>query len=275
MTVYKQVKFFKYQGAGNDFIFFEDFADKFNEEIVSLIPALCDRNYGIGADGVIILQSSVIATTKMRIFNSDGCEAEMCGNGLRCTVAHLKKAEVTVETKAGICLGKNTESGVVVTLPSAEVIMSPIALQNNQVGHLIDTGVPHLIIIVDSLEDPEFESKARALRNHKMFAPDGVNVSYITSCDGSIYIRTYERGVESETLACGTACAASVLVMRKYDKKKKSMYTVYPKSLKKLHFSFDNQERIWMAGPALLVFQGEIQLCLDDKMKCKFTTMRG
>ncbi len=275
MTAYKQVKFFKYQGAGNDFILFEDFTNKFKDEMAHHIAPLCDRNYGIGADGVIILQPSIIATTKMRIFNPDGGEADMCGNGLRCIVAHFNQQEVTIETKAGICLGKSSESEVFVTLPQAEIIMSPIALQNNQIGHLINTGVPHLIIMVENLEDPEFESKAKALRNHKMFAPDGVNVSYIKPHNECIYIRTFERGVEAETLACGTACAASVVVMRKYDKKKKSMYTVYPKSLKKLHFNFDNQERIWMSGPALLVFQGEIQLCLDDKMKRKFSTMRG
>ena len=275
MTVYKQVKFFKYQGAGNDFILFEDFNRKFKVEMSHHIPLLCHRNFGIGADGVIILQPSLIATTKMSIFNNDGGEADMCGNGLRCVVAHFKEKHVSVETKVGICLGENKECDVFVTLPVTEIIMSPINLPNNQIGHLLNTGVPHLIIIVDKLEDPDFEIKANALRNNKMFAPNGVNVSYITTKNDAIYIRTYERGVEAETLACGTACAAAVLVMRKYDKKRTSVYTVYPKSLNKLHFIFDSQERIWMSGPAKKVFQGEIQLSLDEKMKRKFSTMRG
>ncbi len=275
MTEYKQVEFFKYQGAGNDFILFEDFSGKLKGPTAHEILKLCDRNYGIGGDGVIILQSSIIATTKMRIFNADGGEADICGNGLRCTVAHFGHEKVSIETNAGICIGESRSTGIFVTLPCAEDIMSPLALENNQTAHLINMGVPHLIIMVESLEDIEFEHKARKLRNHKMFAPAGVNVSYITTSNDSIFIRTYERGVEGETLACGTASAAAAFVMRNYDKKRKSMYTVYPKSLNPLHFIFDNQGRIGMLGPASRVFQGQIHLSVESQIKRTLSTIRG
>ncbi len=260
----KRVKFFKYQGAGNDFILLEDFNQTLNFDIRKYISFLCDRNFGIGADGLILLQTSKIADAKMRIFNSDGGEATMCGNGLRCAVKHFEQKSVSIETLEGIAVGENEEGIVSVTLPKVEELLSPLSLSNSKIGHLFHTGVPHLVIIVDSLEVEDFEQEAKQLRYHKMFAPDGVNVSYIKEVDKDLHIRTYERGVEKETLACGTACAAATLLLRKYDKKKKSQYRVFPKSGNALQFTFDNQERIWMKGPAEAVFSGEIDL---SKMK--------
>ena len=133
----------------------------------------------------------------------------------------------------------------------------------------MNTGVPHLIIMLDDIDISNFETQARELRYHKMFSPEGVNVSYISRQGINIMVRTYERGVEAETLACGTACAASVLVIRKYDKKKQSLYRAYPKSGNPLQFTFDSQDRIWMEGPAERVFQGEIQLLKEERVKNK------
>jgi diaminopimelate epimerase len=256
----KPVKFFKYQGAGNDFILLEDFNQTLTFDIKEYISFMCVRNFGIGADGLILLQPSKIADAKMRIFNSDGGEATMCGNGLRCAVKHFDKAHVSIETLEGIAVGENEDTAVSVTLPKIEEVLSPLALSHSRIGHLYHTGVPHLVISVDSLEVKDFEQEAKELRYHKMFAPDGVNVSYIKEIDNDLHIRTYERGVEKETLACGTACAAATLLLRKNDKKKKSQYRVFPKSGNALQFTFDSQERIWMKGPAEAVFCGEIDL---------------
>jgi len=256
----RRVKFFKYQGAGNDFILIEDLNQALAFDITHYIPFMCNRNFGIGADGVILLQLSKIADAKMRIFNPDGGEASMCGNGLRCAVKHFNKTFVSIETLEGIAVGENQDGAVSVTLPNFEELLSPIALSHSRTGHLFHTGVPHLIIHVNSLEVNDFEKEAKELRYHEMFAPDGVNVSYIMEIDKDLHIRTYERGVEKETLACGTACAAATLLLRKYDKKKKSQYRVFPKSGNALQFTFDNQERIWMKGPAEPVFYGEIDL---------------
>lgn len=269
MASQQKIKFFKYHGAGNDFILIEDFNQMFSISMKKKIPMLCDRHFGIGADGVVLLQTSRIAAAKMRIYNSDGGEATMCGNGLRCAIKHFQKSRVCIETNEGISLGENLSDQVAATLPRAEEILSPLALNCGRVGHLMNTGVLHLIVIVDDINIPEFENQARELRYHKMFSPEGVNVSYISRNDDNIFVRTYERGVEAETLACGTACAASVMVIRKYDKKKKSKYKVYPKSGNSLQFTFDNQDRIWMEGPAEKIFQGEIQLLKEEKIKTK------
>lgn len=269
------MKFFKYQGAGNDFILIDDFQKKVGAKIKKHIPSLCDRHFGIGADGVILLQSSRLATAKMKFFNPDGGEACLCGNGLRCAVKHLKMERVSIETGAGICLGENRDNHVAATIPNISEILSPLAIGVNRVGHLIDTGVPHLIIESAEFEREDFTEYARDLRYHTMFAPDGVNVSLIKQDGADIHIRTYERGVEGETLACGTACAASVAVIRKGDNKSRLRYTVYPKSKDALHFTFDSQERVWMQGPAELVFHGDISLKEDKKVIKQFESKRG
>jgi diaminopimelate epimerase len=256
----KRLKFYKYQGAGNDFILIEDFSEKYLKFSKSQIQNLCHRNYGIGSDGLILLRKSRISHAKMHFFNPDGQGADLCGNGSRCAVAHLKDARVTLETTEGIILGENHEDAVAIKLPRTEEIMSPIAVDGDRIGHLFHTGVPHLIIMVNDLENGDFEKHSQTLRYSEMFQPEGVNVSFLKISDGSASIRTYERGVEGETLACGTACAAAALLMRKNDKKKKSQYTVYPKSLNPLQFTFDNQDNIWMRGSALKVFEGEINI---------------
>lgn len=262
----KRVGFFKYQGSGNDFILIEDYHNFFFTHFQDKISTLCNRHYGIGADGFILLQSSLIADCKMRIFNPDGNEASMCGNGLRCVIKHLESDHVTVETNEGICIGENHED-VRATIPIAEEILSPVALIDGNVGHLINTGVPHLIIPVSTLEVDDFEEKARVLRYHEMFSPHGVNVSYIKSVDEKIYIRTYERGVEKETLSCGTAAAACAYVVRKHETTKQSLYKIYPKSNEILQFSFDSLENIWMRGPAEKIFKGELLYTIDKKEK--------
>lgn len=254
----QKVRFYKYQGAGNDFIIVEDFDGAFSFTWKKKISWMCNRHYGIGADGVILLQQSRIAYVKMKIYNPDGLEAKMCGNGLRCVIKHLDIKKVTVETKEGISLGENIDGMVLATLPYYEEILSPLAIPGNREGHLINTGVSHLIIEVNNIEDDNFEAQARQYRSHHMFGPKGVNVSYICQKQEAIYIRTFERGVESETLACGTAAAAAVMVVRKYEKPKKSHYFVYPKSNQCLEFLFDSKENMWMKGPANMVFKGQV-----------------
>ena len=238
MTMFQKILFSKYHGAGNDFILIEDFNQTVFQLVEKDISMLCNRNYGIGADGIILLQPSRIAAAKMRIYNSDGGEASMCGNGLRCAIKHFKKNRVSIETNEGICLGENRNDQVAVTLPKTEEILSPIALTEGRFGHLMNTGVPHLIILLEDINSVNFESRARELRYDKMFSPEGVNVSYVAIDGENIKIRTYERGVEAETLACGTACAASVLVIRKYHKEKKQKIYCLPKVFKTIKVYF-------------------------------------
>ncbi|MCH9621304.1 MAG: Diaminopimelate epimerase [Chlamydiia bacterium] len=256
----EKIKFFKYQGAGNDFIIIEDFSEKYSSMGSCLIEQLCDRNFGIGADGLVLIEPSIIAHVKMRFFNRDGEEADFCGNATRCVVWHLNRDNISIETKQGIVLGKKEQELVSIKMPFCEEVLSPIALEGDRIGHLYNTGVPHLILYVKDLKTSSFNEEARVLRNSDMFQPEGVNVSFIQEIDKKMKIRTYERGVEGETLACGTACAAVALWMRGNDKKKKSQYTVYPKSQNPLQFTFDIQENMWMKGDAQNVYEGMISI---------------
>ena len=248
------MNFYKYQGAGNDFILVEDGG------VCGYVSHLCDRHFGIGADGVIVLEPSVDCDIRMRIFNSDGGEASMCGNALRCVVLHLQKENISIETSAGVCFGKMIDGAILATLPYVKEEEEPYILDDGRKGYLIDTGVYHLIIFEEvDFDTPDFEEDAKKIRFDKRFGKSGVNVSYIME-EGDILIRTYERGVEKETLACGTAAAAAAFLVRKNDKKERFEYTVYPVSKKTLKFTFDEDDRIWMEGPASLVFKGKMAM---------------
>lgn len=250
-------QFYKYQGTGNDFILFEDYEGSFPTGSL-LISRICNRNLGIGADGLLLLQKSEIADTKMRIFNQDGTEATMCGNGLRCVIRHLGKS-CTIETKGGISLCEHGTPLIKVTLPKNEIVQSQIALPNNLSGHLINTGTPHLVIFTEDINN---QGIAPELRYHPMFEKGGVNVNLAQIVPGGIRVRTFEKGVETETLSCGSGGAAVALihnhVHNQIDKQDvRILFTSY-----ELTFSFDTKDRIWMEGPAEFIFQGN--LCLNN-----------
>jgi diaminopimelate epimerase len=235
------ISFYKYHGAGNDFILTEDPLAAFH------IPLLCHRSLGIGADGVLLLESSRIADKKMRIFNSDGTEAHCCGNGLRCTIKHLGRS-ATIETLAGISEGIFTSSSISISFPKA------LLLQTYETGFLVDTGVPHFVIFSDTLEISEFTTTAKQFR-HKLNA----NVTFACKIGKTLAIRTYERGVERETLSCGTGGAAAVLAYREIDKSCNQITITFPSHETSLFF-FDTENRLWMEGHAEIIFEGNYLL---------------
>lgn len=213
--------FSKYHGHGNDFILFDDREEMFDGDA----PALCHRQLGIGADGVILLQRSRRASIKMRIINSDGSEAEMCGNGLRCLLHFAKRLQIDVET-------------VETMLRIHQVMGDWVELGTPLLkGDVIDTGVPHLVL---------FEAfdlkKAHALREEH-----NANVNFVSKGRGGLYVKTYERGA-GETLCCGTGCAASAFAYGK-------MWPICINDA--LHFDL-REGSLWMKGPAEHVFDGEI-----------------
>lgn len=246
-------KFYKYHGAGNDFILIEDFSSiLLSKPIASFVRSICNRSTGVGADGLLVLESSDIADVKMRIFNSDGNEASCCGNGLRSVVRHFNKP-LSIETNAGISEGFPTPNAIRVSLPKSEIIELSISIPPF-VGHLVDTGVPHLVIFVDELHFNGFHETAAHLRNHEKFQPDGVNVTFAKKCGDSISIRTYERGIEGETLACGTGGAAATLVHNQIFPIEQSIPIRFPSKAVTTYFMTNGI--IWMEGPAELVFEG-------------------
>jgi diaminopimelate epimerase len=217
-----RIPFFKMSGSGNDFIVIDD-----RNYILSGIQLnqfarrICRRNVSVGADGLILIEASEKADFKWQFFNSDGSEADLCGNGGRCVarLAHLlgiAGRKMKFETRAGIIHAEVEERNVKLELTSPSDITMDIVLSledENILLHSINTGVPHAVIFRDSLEEVDVQDIGRKIRFHPRFQPAGTNVDWVKIIKTDLLeVRTYERGVEDETLACGTGTVASALI---------------------------------------------------------------
>lgn len=264
------VSFSKYQGTGNDFILIDDRKALFSLDS-SKICNLCHRQYGIGSDGLILLQMSKSADYRMRIFNSNGKEAKMCGNGLRCLIGFLselgiKKKMYTIQTCGGCYCCEIKEDTVTITLPVPKIVQKGEGLK--VLGEtidfkLVDAGALHLVCFVENLVDPLFVEKARFLRAHPLFKNRKVNVNYakLTSKEG-LSMRTFEEGVEQETFSCGTGAAAVCLAAHHFYGLKGKV-SVFFLSKERLEFDLFMQNRILkklkMTGPFRSVFKGTLE----------------
>jgi diaminopimelate epimerase len=215
------LSFTKMNGAGNDFVVLDNRSGRIrlNSDEIAF---LCDRHRGIGGDGVLLLENPANgADFRMRYYNSDGGEAEMCGNGARCFARFANKvagpfAELSFETPAGIIRAKLDSEQVTVNLspPHGLALNRKLQIQGKELTvHLLNTGVPHVVVIVEDLEATPVSELGKAIRYHPEFRPKGTNVNFVKAIgSGKIAIRTYERGVETETLACGTGVTAAALI---------------------------------------------------------------
>src|SRR6188472_1668801 len=266
------LRFTKMNGAGNDFILFDNRAGDVDLNR-NQIARLCDRHRGIGADGILLLENpSDHADFRMRYFNADGGEAEMCGNGARCFARFANKvagteAKISFETPAGVISAEL--KGDLVTLRMTEPtdlrlnVDLPMADEKKTV-HFVNSGVPHVVIAVAKIDDADVRRDGAAIRHHQMFSPNGANVNFIEKRGpNKIAIRTYERGVEDETLACGTGIVASALIFAATEKSS-SPITVLARGGDELQVGFEKVDgsfrNVTLTGPAEFVFQGEIDL---------------
>lgn len=216
-----QLNFHKMHGAGNDFILIDDRALCFPLTDTNLIRRLCERNNGIGSEGLILLQPAEQASFKMLFFNPDGHKAGMCGNGARCAALLAYKLKIapdrmTFDTEAGPVQAEIHPAGIQIGVPAPKPgrLRQKLVLNDATITyHFIETGVPHTVIEIKNLENVNIRELGSALRRHEAFAPEGTNVDFmaVTAC-GSLRVRTYERGVEAETPACGTGIMACALV---------------------------------------------------------------
>ena len=255
--------FKKYHGAGNDFILIDDRLLTFPTHDFQVIVKLCHRRFGIGADGLILLQPSQKADFLFRIFNSDGKEAAMCGNGIRCLVHFAKslgldKDVYLVETQNAILSCQMTEGKITSSYEYSRPSELSIKIGHHDV-HVINTGVPHAVVFVETLDIPDFYHQARDIRFHSLFQPEGVNVNFVTvQSDQSLRCRTYERGVEDETLACGTGAVAVATIAKQLYQIRGSI-KVIPASQDVLEVDI-GVESAQMTGPVHCVFTGSISL---------------
>ncbi len=221
----KKIPFHKIHGNGNDFILIDNRRNILKGMgLPALAKQVCHRNRSVGADGLIVIvppKDRKTANFKWRFFNSDGSEAEMCGNGSRCaalfaTIKKIAPKRMAFETLAGLIHAEVKKDTVKVQLPAAvdRKMNIPVSLNfGTRIGHFINTGVPHVVYLSTNLDTEEVQSIGSSTRWHAIFKPAGTNVNFI-QVDGPhrLRIRTYERGVEGETLACGTGAVAAALI---------------------------------------------------------------
>ncbi len=272
------LEFIKMNGAGNDFVMLDN-RNATLQLSQKQISFFCDRHRGIGADGLLVLEYVKSEPPyRMRYYNADGLEAEMCGNGARCFTRYLAELEglsgpISFHTQAGIITGTyqgGNQVQIVMSPPLNLQLNQTLALDSTQLIelHSINTGVPHAVIFVKDLPNIPVVNTGRTLRHHDHFAPAGTNINFVESqSEQLLTIRTYERGVEDETLACGTGIVASALIHHLLSKAP-SPISVITQGGDKLQVDFqttpDQQKlqinHLTLTGPADFVFKGTLSL---------------
>ncbi len=255
--------FYKYQGTGNDFIIIDNRTVK-----ISLteqqINSLCNRRFGIGADGLMLLENHSDYDFSMKYFNSDGKESTMCGNGGRCLVALARLLQVIDKETQFVAI-----DGIHKAIVNSDLTIS-LEMQNvtkvNKVNnnYFLNTGSPHYVLFKDNIENIDVENRGKEIRYSGEFKPDGTNVNFVEIRNDELYVRTYERGVENETLSCGTGVTASAISASIHSKSDKNSYNIVTKG-GNLNVSFKRSDKntfkdIWLTGPATFVFKGEIAI---------------
>ncbi len=256
-----QLPFYKYQGTGNDFIMIDNRAESFPSDDTPYIAFLCNRRLGIGADGLILLQNDAATDFKMVYFNADGNQSTMCGNGGRCLVAFAQYLGI---------IQNNTTFTAIDGLHTASINGNHhVRLQMQDVTNIkekpnyifLDTGSPHHVQLVDKLEQFDVNNVGAKLR-YGIYGEKGSNINFVEQeADNSFKVRTYERGVEGETLSCGTGVTAVALAMH-HTKKTKSNTVVLHAEGGALEVEFETDvngyKNVFLIGPTELVFKGEI-----------------
>ena len=278
--------FVKMNGAGNDFVVLDNRAGQWQLD-APVRARLCDRHRGVGADGVLMVEPADVgsgADFRMRYFNADGGEAEMCGNGARCFARFAGRLTagdpsgngahepLSFQTQAGLIRAKI--EGELVRLdmsqPTGGADLHGLYLDDDRGfarAYFLNTGVPHVVIPVADVETTDVHPLGRAIRYHERFAPKGTNANFVQAvAREAIILRTYERGVEGETLACGTGATASALVHAELnDWQGAGSVAVRVRSGDTLHIGFERTgpfqfEKVTLGGPAEFVFSGEVVL---------------
>lgn len=257
-----QYNFYKYQGTGNDFVIIDNRSNTV-ELSVKQVKEICDRRFGVGADGLMLLNNKEGYDFEMKYYNADGNESSMCGNGGRCLVKFAHDMGIH----------KNNYRFIAVDGPHEAVIQDSgwVHLKMKDVygfkktfsDTLVDTGSPHYVKSVVDVKDYDVVEKGREIRNSDDFAKEGINVNFVEAISRGIYVRTYERGVEDETLSCGTGVTASALVFSHNDNGFNRVEIQTPGGHLAVEFDKTGEERfenIWLCGPATFVFKGVINI---------------
>jgi diaminopimelate epimerase len=257
------VKFVKYQGAGNDFIIIDNRDFQVKELKSETIKSLCDRHFGIGSDGLMLLNTHEKYDFEMDYYNADGSGSTMCGNGGRCIVAFAKRIGIISDYTRFLASDGLHEASIdnagIVKLKMTDVI----EIQQNEDSFFINTGAPHHVEFDNDLFRMDVYAKGKEIRYSDKYRKEGTNVDFVQIINNGLKIRTYERGVENETLACGTGAVAAAIAY--YQKFNLPASQIKVKVLGgELEVSFNKKDNkytdVFLSGPAKFIFTGEIEL---------------
>ena len=252
--------FYKYQGTGNDFVIIDNRAFIFPKDDTKLISSLCDRRFGVGADGLILLENDPVEDFNMVYYNADGNQSTMCGNGGRCLVAFAKELGI---------INTETSFNAVDGLHTAKIENDQVSLQMSNVSEVqkkpnsffLDTGSPHHVQLVENLKDFDVAKEGAKLR-YGMYGASGSNINFVEQqTEDTFAVRTYERGVEDETLSCGTGVTAVAIAMHNAGNTNLNDIRIETKG-GELSVRFINglyYSDVYLTGPAVLVFKGSME----------------
>jgi diaminopimelate epimerase len=257
------IPFYKYQGTGNDFIILDNRTGNFTQLNYVQIAYLCDRRFGIGADGLMLLQLKEGYDFEMVYYNADGREGSMCGNGGRCLVAFAKHLGV-IDKTAGFLATDGFHEAVVKENGWIELKMKDVdSIEKTADYSILNTGSPHYIRWESDIAKTAIETEGKHIRYSPRFLKEGINVNFVQVHEDALSVRTYERGVEAETLSCGTGVTAAAIAASDAATGKQEKKILTPGGELKVKFekkSDSSFENIWLCGPATFVFNGTIEL---------------
>ncbi len=256
-----EISFYKYQGTGNDFVMIDDRAQKFDDTDLKLVSKLCDRKFGVGADGLILIRNHKDYDFEMIYFNADGSQS-MCGNGARCAVAFSSFLGILEEKTSFLAIDGAHEA--ILKDGLVHLLMGDVAgIEEKGEDSFVNTGSPHHIRFVEDVQNYPIFAEGKKVRYDQEYAPKGTNVNFVQKVSADeIFVRTYERGVEDETLSCGTGVTAAAIAFGK----EQSEATIKIKTLGgQLSVNFKASENgsfkeVWLIGPAEQVYAGQIKV---------------
>ncbi|MEM6964534.1 MAG: diaminopimelate epimerase [Bacteroidota bacterium] len=259
------IPFSKYQGTGNDFVMIDQRTKQYiQKKDTPLIHKICDRRFGVGADGLILLQNKKGYDFEMIYFNADGRESSMCGNGGRCISAFAKQLGI-VKSKCHFLAIDGDHEAILKKDDWVELKMTNVKdIEIGEDYYLMDTGSPHYVVFVKDIDDINVHENGQAIRYSERFRKEGVNVNFVEPTSKNIIVATYERGVEAETLSCGTGVTAAAIAhyLKTPNHSKKQNISIQAKG-GTLAVRFEPKgktraENVWLGGKAELVFEGKI-----------------
>lgn len=260
-----EIKFYKYQGTGNDFVLADNRNGSYNGLSEEVIKKICDRRFGIGADGFMLLNEKEGYDFEMKYYNADGREGSMCGNGGRCIVMFSYDCGIKKATYNFLAVDGAHEAAIYPDEGLVSLKMIDVAEINKYKNDFVlNTGSPHLVQLVDDIKEIDVVKEGRKIRYNKDFSENGINVNFVeVKDDNNLIVRTYERGVEDETYSCGTGVTAAALVFYHHENGFNTVDIETLGGTLTVRYSRSpdgTYERIWLKGPAAKVFEGIFEI---------------